>query len=351
MRENKGLKDIKSLIPMDIDRFFVSLAETPYRAKQITEWIYRKGARDFSEMTNLSKKLRERLSNEFVISSPKIVCTKDSEDGTKKFLLRFSDGEEAECVLIANHSRLTLCISTQVGCAMGCKFCLTGRDGFVRNLKAHEMADQFMAAAESLGPDKKITNIVLMGMGEPLLNYREIKAFVQLVTSHNTWAFSSKKITVSTSGIPKYIDKLGRELTVKLAVSLNATTDEARTRLMPINKKYPISVLLDACRRYPLKKGTKITFEYVLINGINDSPDDIKRLVRLLNGIPSKVNLIPFNPFPGCGFKKPSMESILSFQEEIRRHKLTVFIRQSKGFDISAACGLLRVNSEQRGSM
>lgn len=341
MKGNKGLKDIKELIPHGLKDLLMSEGESPYRARQIISWIYKEKVDSFLEMSNLSKGLRERLSKDFYIRRSPIVDLKESKDGTRKILIEMADGEGVECVLIPDKGRLTLCISTQVGCGMGCAFCLTGRMGFKRNLKAYEMAEQVVAAMENLNVGERLTNIVLMGMGEPLANYEEVKQFIGLITSEDTWSFPLRRITLSTAGIPDMVDRMGMELKVNLAVSLNATTDEVRSHLMPINRRYPIAQLLDACRRFPLKKGRRITFEYCLIEDVNDSLEDAKRLVRLLRCIPSKVNLIPFNPFPESGFKRPSLERVLSFQDVLRRHHVSAFIRESKGLDIAAACGLL----------
>ncbi len=335
------LRSIKPYIPERIEGLFVSMGEPPYRGRQLIRWIYRKGVTDFSMMTDLSKDLRERLSREFVIGEPSIIDIRESVDGTRRFVIEVDGGDRVESVLIPDRERLTLCVSTQVGCGMGCRFCLTGRGGFKRNLRAYEMAEQVLAAINLSGQKRRITNIVLMGMGEPLSNYDEVKLFIGLITSHDTWALSTRRITVSTAGIPHMIERMGRELNVKLAVSLNAASDEKRSMIMPINRRYPISELIDACRRFPLKRGRRITFEYVLLDGINDSLDDARMLASLIKGMPSKVNLIPFNPFPGCEFSSPPVKRVLEFQEFLRNNHITAFIRESRGLDISAACGLL----------
>lgn len=343
MRDN-----IKELIPDDLEGFFQSIGEPPYRGRQLLSWIYRKRIKDFYSITVFSRSIRERLSERFYIRTPPLLDLKVSKDGTRKLLIETADGEGVECVLIPDEGRLTLCVSTQIGCAMGCAFCLTGRGGLKRNLKAYEMADQLLVAMDNLSPDERITNIVLMGMGEPLANYKEVASFIRLITSKDTWGFSQRRITLSTAGIPEGIRRLGKEFKVNLAVSLNATTEKTRDLLMSINKRYPLEVLLRTLREYPLPRRRRVTFEYVLIKKINDSPEDAMRLVKLLKGIPKKVNLIPFNPFPGSGFKRPSMERVLLFQEILRRHGITTFIRESKGLDISAACGLLKAEREER---
>ncbi len=338
--------NIKELIPDGVEALFQSLGEPPYRKGQLLSWIYRRRVEDFHSITVFSRSLRKRLSERFYIRTPPLLDLRVSRDGTRKLLLEMADGEGVECVLIPEKRRLTLCVSTQIGCALGCAFCLTGREGLKRSLKAYEMADQILAAMDTLSPGERITNIVLMGMGEPLANYREVASFIRLITSEETWGFSQRRITLSTAGIPDGIVRLGKEFRVNLAVSLNATTDETRSLLMPINRRFPIRVLLRALREYPLPRRRRITFEYVLIEGINDSPEDAMRLVKLLKGIPKKINLIPFNPFPGSGFKRPPLERVLLFQEVLRRHGITAFIRESKGLDISAACGLLKAERD-----
>jgi 23S rRNA (adenine2503-C2)-methyltransferase len=344
------MKNIKDLTLTEIEKWLVSFGEKPYKALQVFVWVFNRGIGSFDDMTDLSKELREKLKETFSISRPKILAQEKSQDGTQKLLLELEDKNCIECVLIPEENRLTLCISSQVGCPLDCGFCMTGKGGFVRNLKLSEMVDQVFAARSLLSPDQKITNLVLMGMGEPLLNYDEVIKFLNIATHQKGLCFAPKRVTVSTSGIAplvpeifnRGIERLGKETKVNLAVSLNATTDEVRSHLMPINKKYPLQILLDACRKYPAVRNRHITFEYILIQGINDTVEDAKRLVRLLKGIKCKINLIPFNLFPGTEFKRPSDKAILSFQKVLLDNNYVIIIRTSKGQDISAACGQLR---------
>ena len=336
------MKNIKDLTLKDIEQWLTALGEKPYKALQVFVGVFNSGISSFDDMTDLSKELREKLKETFSISRPKILAQEKSQDGTQKLLLELEDKNCIECVLIPEEERLTLCISSQVGCPLDCGFCMTGKGGFVRNLKLSEMVDQVFAARTLLSANQKITNLVLMGMGEPLLNYDEVIKFLNIATHQKGLGFAPKRVTVSTSGIAPIIERLGKETRVNLAISLNATTDEVRSHLMPINKKYPLQILLDACRKYPAVRNRHITFEYILIQGINDTVEDAKRLVRLLEGIKCKINLIPFNPFPGAEFKKPSDKAILSFQKVLLDNNYVVIIRTSKGQDISAACGQLR---------
>lgn len=336
------MHNIKDLTLEEIEEYLLSIDEKPFHARQIIAWLYNRGAASFDEMTDISKGVREKLKKEFSISKPNIVSKEISRDSTKKLLIKLDDGNCIECVLIPEENRLTLCISTQVGCSLGCRFCMTGKTGFVRNLKLSEMADQIFAGQSVLAEEQRITNIVLMGMGEPLLNYDEVIKFLNIVSEPKGFAFAARKTTVSTAGVIPMIEKLGIETNVNLAVSLNAAEDSIRTYLMPINKKYPLMKLLDACRKYPLQKNRRITFEYVIIKEINDSQDDAKKLIRLLKDIPCKINLIPFNPFPDSCFKRPMGAAVSGFQKILLNAGYTAFIRQSKGRDISAACGQLK---------
>lgn len=320
-----------------------------YRAKQLIHWIYERKVECIKDITELSKEVRDKLSDVAYISNLKLLSRQTSSDGTEKFLLGLEDGESIESVLIPDEERLTLCISSQVGCAMGCGFCLTGNIGLKRNLKAHEIVDQMIAVMKVRSgksevrseKQKNITNIVFMGMGEPLLNLDEVVEAVNRITG--LLGFSKKRITLSTSGIaPKITAFFEKAPHVNLAVSLNAADNETRNKLMAINKKYPIETLIAACRKIRLSPRRRITFEYVMIDGINDKPEDARKLVRLVKGIPSKVNLIPFNPYDGCDFKKPSDEKVLAFQKILMDANINAFIRKSKGQDILAACGQLK---------
>ncbi|MBI5048177.1 MAG: 23S rRNA (adenine(2503)-C(2))-methyltransferase RlmN [Deltaproteobacteria bacterium] len=336
------MQNIKDLSLEDIERWLASMGEKPYRALQIFVWLFNRSANSFDNMTDLSQALRQRLKENFYISQPKILTKEESKDGTEKLLLELEDENCIECVLIPEEDRLTLCISSQVGCPLDCGFCMTSKGGFVKNLKLSEMVDQIFAAQSLLSDEQKITNLVLMGMGEPLLNYDEVLKFINIATYQKGLAFAPRRITVSTSGIIPMIEKLGREAKVNLAVSLNATTDEIRNQLMPINKKYPLKALLNACRKYPAARNRHITFEYILMQGVNDSIEDAKRLVTLLKDIKCKINLIPFNPFPDTDFKRPSDKAISTFHKILLDNNYVAIIRTSKGQDISAACGQLR---------
>lgn len=333
--------NLKSLSKPELEQF-IAVSDLPaFRAKQLLHWIYEKHTKSIQDITELSKNLREQLSNKTYISNIEILNRQVSEDSTEKFLFGLEDGESIESVLISDEERLTLCISSQVGCAMGCKFCLTGTMGLKRNLKSHEIVDQIISVNRIITP-KKITNIVLMGMGEPLANFDNVTEALWRITV--LMKISPKRITLSTSGVTSKILNLPKEAPmVNLAISLNATTDEIRSSIMPVNKTYPLKVLLETCRKFSLPKRKKITFEYVLIKKINDSDEDAKRLVKLLKGIPSKINLIPFNPFKDSEFQRPDDTQVLKFQQILLDSHLTAIVRKSNGIDISAACGQLRV--------
>ncbi|MFN3740891.1 MAG: 23S rRNA (adenine(2503)-C(2))-methyltransferase RlmN [Thermodesulfovibrionales bacterium] len=332
--------NLKALSSAELESFIKSLGLPSYRAGQLIHWIYEKLARDIDEITVFSKELRRSLKEKSYISNLQIIERAVSKDGTIKYLLELEDKEGIESVLIPDEKRLTLCISSQVGCPMGCAFCLTGTIGLKRNLHAYEIVDQVITIKRQY-PD--ITNIVFMGMGEALLNLENtVEALKRLI---NFMHFSPRRITVSTCGIPQKIEELYEsfpENPPNLAISLNATTDEVRSRLMPVNKVYPLKTLFASLKKLSLPPRRRITFEYVLLEGINDTDEDARRLVKLLKGIPSKVNLIPFNPVPGIEFKRPSEERTLRFQKILTDSHLTALIRKSKGQDILAACGQLR---------
>jgi 23S rRNA (adenine2503-C2)-methyltransferase len=316
-----------------------------YRAAQIFHWLYRKYAISFDEMTNIAKAQRQRLSDLFVIDSLRTLQVERSADGTQKFLFGLSDGHTIESVLIPDLQRLTLCVSSQVGCRQACRFCLTGASGFVRDLRSWEITDQVLAVSRALHAEARprITNIVLMGMGEPLDNYEEVVRALATITDERAVAFSARRVTLSTAGLVPNIDRLGSAgLKVNLAISLNASTDVVRERIMPVNRRWPLRELLAACRRYPLEPRRRITFEYVLLRGVNDAAEDARRVAALLKGIRCKVNLIPFNRFPGCAFERPQEETVRRFQQILLAHHYTAPVRESRGRDISAACGQLR---------
>jgi 23S rRNA (adenine2503-C2)-methyltransferase len=334
--------DLKELNISELSKLIGSLGKERYRTPQILKWLYSIGVRSFDEMTNLSKKFREELDQISFISELLPLRTEEAKDGTKKFLFQLDDGNRIESVLIPEKQRLTLCVSTQVGCAMGCRFCLTGKKGLKRNLTASEILNQILAARRSLPQDVSITNIVLMGMGEPLANFENTLKALSLMACPDAFKFSSRRITLSTVGLVPEIERLAREkITFQLAISLNATNDETRSRIMPMSRRYPLKELLSVCRRFPLKPRTRITFEYVLLEGVNDSSKDAKELVKILRGIPSKVNLIALNEAPAIPFKRPSDEKVRAFQEILMESGITAIVRASKGSEISAACGQL----------
>ncbi len=315
-----------------------------YRSTQVFEWIYRNHAVTFEEMTNIAKAERAQLASDFTISLLSKLREERSIDGTRKFLFGLEDAHTIESVLIPDDQRLTLCISSQVGCSQACRFCLTGKGGFTRSLRAHEISGQVLEISRILRKEGRvITNIVLMGMGEPLANLDEVLKALKTITGERELGFSPRRVTVSTDGLVPEIDMLGKSgAKVNLAVSLNATTDEVRNRIMPVNRRYPIQDLLAVCKRFPLEPRRRITFEYVMLKGVNDTRDDALRLVKLLKGIKCKVNLIPFNPFSGCEFDRPDDAVVKSFQKVLLDHHYTAPVRESRGRDISAACGQLR---------
>ncbi|HAM53591.1 MAG TPA: 23S rRNA (adenine(2503)-C(2))-methyltransferase RlmN [Nitrospiraceae bacterium] len=333
-------RNLKALSQKELE-FFIRDSGLPlYRAKQLIHWIYEKHAQSIQDITEFSIKLRAKLSEMAYIGGITIVNRQASEDGTEKFLLGLHDGESIESVLLPEGNRLTLCISSQVGCAMNCGFCLTGTLGFKRNLEAHEIVDQILTVSRIIEP-AKLTNIVFMGMGEPLANFDEVVEALWRITAY--MKISPKRITLSTAGIvPKILELPHKAPPVNLAISLNAATDAVRDAIMPINKTYPLRALLAACRRFPLKHRRRITFEYVLLQGVNDSIEDAQRLLSLLRTIPSKVNLIPLNSCEGSAFRRPDDETVLRFQEVLLKGGLTAFIRKSKGQAILAACGQLK---------
>jgi len=298
-------------------------------------------------MTDLSKDMRQWLSERLTIRRLKPMRVQTSVDGSKKYLFRLNDGHCIETVAIPERGHWTLCVSSQVGCAMGCKLCLTGRGGLVRNLEPAEIIGQVCSVQADHTHQDPITNIVFMGMGEPLANYDSVVQALGTITGANGLQFSKRRVTVSTAGLVPQLDQLGRDVTVNLAVSLNAADNKTRDRVMPVNRTYPIETLLGACRRFPLPSGRMITFEYVLLGGVNDGLEDAKRLARLLRPLRAKINLIPFNPFAGSPFKRPQEARILAFQKVLIDRHYTATVRQSKGADIRAACGQLRATMDR----
>ncbi|MCJ7663986.1 MAG: 23S rRNA (adenine(2503)-C(2))-methyltransferase RlmN [Desulfobacterales bacterium] len=335
--------NLKDLSLEELEALIAGIGKERYRARQIMRWLYGRGASSFEEMTDLAKELRSELGRTARISSLAPLAMERSPDGTRKYLFGLEDGNQVESVLIPDDNRLTLCISTQAGCAMGCRFCLTGRGGFARDLTSGEILDQIVGVARGLEPSERISNCVLMGMGEPLANYDSVKRALGIMTSDLGFGLSRRRITLSTVGLIPQIKRLFAEgVPCRLAVSLNATTQKVRSYLMPISKRYPLSALLAACRTLPLSPRERITFEYVLIQGVNDSEGDAGRLTQILRGIRCKVNLIPFNECPGIAFRRPQEKVILRFQKVLLEAGYLTIIRESRGGAISAACGQLR---------
>ncbi|HET9191467.1 MAG TPA: 23S rRNA (adenine(2503)-C(2))-methyltransferase RlmN [Vicinamibacterales bacterium] len=336
--------DVAALELSELEHILESRGIEPFHARQLYRWIYRRGITDFERMTDLSRTLRSQFAQDFTVSTPRIVSDERSADGTRKFVLELADHRHIESVFIPDTPSMTFCISTQVGCAMSCGFCLTGKMGLVRNLTAGEIAGQVRVLAAATDLLDFPFNIVLMGMGEPLHNYDNTMKALRILHSEHGLAVSPRRITLSTVGIVPGLERLAREpLMPNLAVSLHATTDEQRTALVPPNKKYPLADILDACRRFPLKKRNRITFEYVMLDGVNDTPDDARRLVKLLAGIKAKVNLIPLNPAPGIPYERPSDTRVDRFAQILADRHITVSVRKSRGQDIRAACGQLIV--------
>ncbi|MHC4459270.1 MAG: dual-specificity RNA methyltransferase RlmN [Planctomycetota bacterium] len=319
-----------------------------YRAAQILRWIYLRQADAFDRMTDLSKENRKLLFSRFSIDRLEKIRIEKSRDGSKKYLFRLPDGNLIESVLIPERGHYTLCISSQVGCALGCRFCFTGQGGLARNLTSGEIIAQVRDIKKALDESRHLTNIVLMGMGEPLANYGNVvKAIDTLTDNALGLGFASRRVTLSTSGLADRLPDLGRDTAVSLAISLNAADNKTRDWLMPINRKYPIERLLEACRRYPLKPYRRLTFEYILLKGINDSEKDAHRLAELLRPLRAKINLIPFNAFEGSEFRRPDESVTTRFLQILLKSNYTAIIRHSKGEDISAACGQLRAHRQK----
>jgi 23S rRNA (adenine2503-C2)-methyltransferase len=350
--EHSALKNLIGLSREELAAELAAQGQKPFRTGQLWHWIYHRGVGDFAAMTTLAKDFRAALAEKFVVARPATSRTQRSEDGTQKWLLRFADGQEVECVHIPEEDRGTLCVSSQVGCTLTCKFCHTGTQRLVRNLTAPEIVGQVMMARDALGEwpspqdERQLTNLVLMGMGEPLYNYENVAKAIKIVMDHEGLSISKRKITLSTAGVVPMIERCGAELGVNLAISLHAVTDELRDQLVPLNKKYPIAELLAACRSYPgSSNARRITFEYVMLKGVNDSPAEARALVRLLAGIPAKVNLIPFNPWPGAPFECASDEAIQAFSDIVFTAGYSSPVRTPRGRDILAACGQLKSDS------
>jgi len=342
-------KDIKEFTKGQLVDWLTDHSIRSFRAGQILRWIYARQADTFDTMTDLKQDIRELLTRHFTIDRLAIQCVETSRDGSKKYLFQLKDGHHIETVLIPEKGHATLCISSQVGCAQGCTFCLTASSGFTRNLTADEIVSQVRDVKNTMGNPEHLTNIVVMGMGEPLANYDNlIRAMNIILDGEFGLKFAKRRVTVSSAGVVPRLADLGRDITVNLAISLNATDNKTRDDLMPINRKYPIETLLEACRKYNLQPHRRITFEYILMKGINDSEADARRLAALLRPIRAKINLIPFNEHRGSDFKCPTESVISRFQQILIDKNYTVMIRRSKGQDISAACGQLAAKRDLR---
>jgi 23S rRNA (adenine2503-C2)-methyltransferase len=343
--------DLAGLDRAEIEALVESLGHPKFHARQIYRWIWKRGVIDIAAMSDLSRTLRAALADTTIIRTPAIVRHEVSEDGTRKFVLRLADGRQIESVFIPDTPAQTFCISTQVGCAMGCAFCLTGKMGLVRHLTAGEIAGQVRALAGALDMFATPFNIVLMGMGEPLHNYDQTMKALRMLADEHGLHLSPKRVTLSTVGLVPMLDKLASEpLMPNLAISLHATTEPQRAAIVPPTKKYSLQDVLEACRRFPLARRSRITFEYVMLQGVNDTPEDARRLAGLLNGIRGKVNLIPLNAAPGIPFERPSDERVDAFAAILADRGIPVSVRKSRGRDIRAACGQLMVEGQGRRS-
>jgi 23S rRNA (adenine2503-C2)-methyltransferase len=330
----------------ELEAWCVERGGKPFRARQLLQWMYKRGETDFDAMTDLAKAYREQLKRDAEIRLPEIITRQDAADGTIKWMLRADNTQGFEMVYIPDAERATLCISSQVGCAMDCSFCSTGKQGFNRNLSAAEIVGQVFLAQKELGfkagDDRLISNVVLMGMGEPLANFRNVLPAMRILLDDLGFDFSRRRLTLSTSGLVPQMYKLAQETNVALAVSLHAPDDELRSQLVPINRLHPIKELLEACWHYiDEQNGRSVTFEYVMLDGVNDSPAQARALARLLKGHPAKVNLIPFNPFPGTQYRRSSPEAIKAFLDQVLKGGVMATIRRTRGDDIDAACGQL----------
>jgi len=334
--DRKGLRDL-----------FAQLGEKPYRADQVMKWVYHRHVTDFAQMTDVGKSLRDKLSDAIEITPPNTLFEKQASDGTYKWLLGMDGGNAIEAVFIPETSRGTLCVSSQVGCGLNCQFCSTATQGFNRNLSAAEIIGQVWVAAKHLGNvphhQRKLTNVVMMGMGEPLLNFDNVVTAMSIMRDDLGFGLANKRVTLSTAGLVPMIDRLSESSDVSLAVSLHAPNDELRTELVPLNKKYPIDELLAACARYAARRPrTTITFEYTMLKGVNDQPEQARQLIKLMRRLPAKVNLIPFNPFHGTRFERSDEDVIRAFQKILLDADVLTMVRRTRGDDIDAACGQLK---------
>jgi 23S rRNA (adenine2503-C2)-methyltransferase len=346
-------RSLIGLSPEELESALQSVGVEPkparMRARQLWNWVYVHGARDFADMTNLARDFRSLMADAFILDRPSVVTEQISSDGTRKWLLSGGPGIAFETVFIPEEDRGTLCVSSQVGCTLNCRFCHTGTQKLVRNLTPQEIAGQVMTARDALGDwpstkeNRRITNVVMMGMGEPLYNFDNVKAAIAIIANGDGLALSKRRITLSTAGVVPMIERAGREIGSSLAISLHATNDELRDQLVPLNKKYPIAELLEACRTYPgVSNARRITFEYVMLKGVNDSLAEARALVKLLAGIPAKINLIPFNPWPGSPYECSDWEQIEKFADVVNRAGYASPVRTPRGRDIMAACGQLK---------
>ncbi len=339
--------DLAGLELHELEDFVVSLGHKKFHARQIYQWIWKRGVTDFSGMTNLSVELRTALAEKSAVSLPRVIHHDVSEDGTQKFVLQLADGKQIESVFIPDTPKQTFCVSTQVGCAMGCAFCLTGKMGLIRHLSAAEITGQVRILARATELLDKSFNIVLMGMGEPLHNYDETMKALRMLNQKEGFDMHPKRVTLSTVGLVPMMDKLAQEdLMPNLAVSLHAATEEQRRAIVPPTKKYSLQDIIDACKRFPLSKRRRIMFEYVMLAGVNDSDEDARKLVKVLAGVKAKVNLLPLNAAPGIPFERPSDERVNTFAKILADRGLMVSVRKSRGRDIRAACGQLIVEGQ-----
>ena len=355
MPNTSARKSLLGLSSAELEELITAVGLPKFRARQLWRWVWRHGLANFDEMSDLGKTVRAKFSEMFHADRPTVARRLQSRDGTIKWLLRFTDGNEVETVYIPDKQRGTLCISSQIGCTLTCSFCHTGTQKLVRNLSIAEICGQVMLAMDELGewpagnPNRRLTNIVLMGMGEPLFNYENVAAAMRIIMSGEGVGISKRRITLSTSGVVPEIKRAGEELGVNLAISLHAVRDELRDELVPINRKYRLAELIDACRNYPgLSNARRITWEYVMLDGVNDSDEDCRQLLALIKGIPSKLNLIPFNPWPGSPYECSSPERIEAFARKVLKAGYASPVRTPRGQDIMAACGQLKSASERQ---
>lgn len=340
-------KNIKNIPFAKLEEDLKDLGLEGYRAVQVRKWLHERDTASFDKMSNISKGFRIKLAENYVIPRLPIAFEQKSKDGTRKFLIRLTDNKMIECVWIPDKERRTLCVSTQVGCGMACDFCLTGTMGLTRNLSIFEITEQIAAVKRVLPAGEKITNLVFMGMGEPLTNTKNLYPALEILLHQDGHNFSRQHVTVSTSGIAPEIEKFGDNTPVKLAISLNATTDAVRDVIMPINKKFNLEHLLDACKKMKLPKRNRITFEYVMLHGVNDTMDDAKRLTQILSSLKAKINLLPFNEFPGSPYKRPPEEWVRKFQKYLLDRGFVAIERRSRGRDILGACGQLATHEQK----